>query len=278
MNWRLTIALPLLLAAAPAHASHWEMTCPNVKADLPPDTISSDPERGYLLVSGASGNTLYLVDRISSRDEPIVIQAYRPRGEGLLLLAFDDNKPGLIRFLADGNDYLPKQACSVATHVPTERYSPHDNLPLPSLPDVEYLVDNPQTKAAFDARFGDGSADGILPVVDARLDTPASAKRSHNSLKICDWLAQARRGAPAIGASTVTRSMKIFCATGANLRPGQRSKTGQNSGRDLKPQPMPMEAARGPDLLAVAPQSRWIRPLADYDRRETTEVHGARYG
>jgi hypothetical protein len=53
MNWRLTIALPLLLAAAPAHASHWEMTCPNVRADLPPDTISSDPERGYLLVSGA---------------------------------------------------------------------------------------------------------------------------------------------------------------------------------------------------------------------------------
>jgi hypothetical protein len=56
MNLRLTIALPLLLAAAPAHASHWEMTCPNVRADLPPDTISSDPERGYLLVSGASGN------------------------------------------------------------------------------------------------------------------------------------------------------------------------------------------------------------------------------
>jgi hypothetical protein len=170
---RLTIALPLLLATAPAHASHWEMTCPNVRADLPPDTISSDPERGYLLVSGASGNTLYLVDRISSRDEPLVIQAYRPRGQGLLLLAFDDNKPGLIRFLVGGNDYLPKQTCSVATHVPTERYSPHDNLPLPSLPDVEYLVDNPQTKAAFDARFGDGSADGILPVVDARLDTPA---------------------------------------------------------------------------------------------------------
>jgi hypothetical protein len=170
---RLTIALPLLLATAPAHASHWEMTCPNVRADLPPDTISSDPERGYLLVSGASGNTLYLVDRISSRDEPLVIQAYRPRGQGLLLLAFDDNKPGLIRFLVGGNDYLPKQTCSVATHVPTERYSPHDNLPLPSLPDVEYLVDNPQTKAAFDARFGDRSADGLLPVVDARLDTPA---------------------------------------------------------------------------------------------------------
>jgi hypothetical protein len=178
MNWRLTIALPLLLTAAPAHATHWEMTCPNVRADLPPDTISSDPERGYLLVSGASGDTLYLVDRLISGGEgpltrPLVIQAYRPRGEGLLLLAFDDNKPGLIRFLVGGNDYLPKQTCSVATHVPTERYSPHDNLPLPSLPDVEYLVDNPQTKAAFDGRFGDGSADGLLPVVDARLDTPA---------------------------------------------------------------------------------------------------------
>ena len=136
MNWRLTIALPLLLAAAPAHASHWEMTCPNVRADLPPDTISSDPERGYLLVSGASGNTLYLVDPSPiMREGPTVVQAHRPRGEGLLLLAFDDNKPGFARFLVGANDYLRKQTCSVA---PTERYSPHDNLPLPSLPDVEY--------------------------------------------------------------------------------------------------------------------------------------------
>ena len=69
MNWRLTIALPLLLAAAPAHASYWEMTCPNARADLPPDTISSDPERGYLLVIGASGNTVYLIDRPSSSTE-----------------------------------------------------------------------------------------------------------------------------------------------------------------------------------------------------------------
>jgi hypothetical protein len=179
--------LPLLLAAAPAHASHWEMTCPNVRADLPPDTISSDTERGYLLVSGASGNTLYLVDRSPIMGEgPLVIQAHRPRGEGLLLLAFDDNKPGFVRFLVGANDYRPKQTCSVATHVPTERYSPHDKLPLPSLPDVEYLVDNPQTKAAFDARFGDGSADGLLPVVDARLgDTPAFGREVAQQVE--DW-------------------------------------------------------------------------------------------
>jgi hypothetical protein len=174
MNWRLTIVVPLLLGAAQAHASYWEMTCANVRADLPPDTISSDPERGYLLVSGASGNTLYLVDPSPiMREGPTVVQAHRPRGDGLLLLAFDDNKPGFVRFLVGANDYLPKQTCSVATHVPTERYSKYDNLPLPSLPDVEYLVGNPQTKAAFDARFGDGSADGLLRVVDARLDTPA---------------------------------------------------------------------------------------------------------
>jgi len=173
-HWRLTIALPLLLAAAPAHASYWEMTCPNARADLPPDTISSDPERGYLLVIGASGNALYLVDRAASRDEGPLITVYRPRGEGTLLVDFDEHKPGFVRFLVGAFDYRPKQTCSVATHVPTERYSPHDKLPLPSLPDVEHLVDNPQTKAGFDARFGDGSADGLLPVVDARLgDTPA---------------------------------------------------------------------------------------------------------
>lgn len=174
MNWRLTFVLPLLLAAAPAHASYWEMTCPNVRADLPPDTVSSDPERGYLLVIGASGNTLYLVDPPLSGDQgPLIVQVYRPKGEGTLIVDFAEHEPGFVRYVVGPSDYLPKQTCSVATHVPTKRYSPHDNLPLPSLPDVEYLVENPQTKPSFDARFGDGSADGLLPVVDARLNTPA---------------------------------------------------------------------------------------------------------
>jgi hypothetical protein len=69
---------------------------------------------------------------------------------------------------------------------------------------------------------------GYCPLWTPDLIHLLSAKRSHNSLKICDWLAQARRGALAIGASTVTRSMKICCATGsANLRPEHRTKTGQ---------------------------------------------------
>jgi hypothetical protein len=171
MNCRLTIALPLLLAAAPANASYWEMTCPNVQADLPPDTISSDPERGYLLViSPYYGNTLYLVDRsLSGAEGPLTMQVYRPRGDGTLLVVFDEHEPGFVRYIVGAFDYRPKLTCSVATHAPTERHSPHDNLPLPSLPDVEHLVENPQTKASFDARFGDGSADGLLPVVDARL-------------------------------------------------------------------------------------------------------------
>jgi len=76
MNWSLTIALPLVLAAAPVHASYWEMTCPNPQEDLPPDTISSDPERGYLLFIGASGNGLYLVDSSSPLHEgELTIQA-----------------------------------------------------------------------------------------------------------------------------------------------------------------------------------------------------------
>ena len=185
MNWRVTIALPLLLAAAPAHASYWEMMCPNVRADLPPDTISSDPERGYLLViSPYYGNTLYLVDGSSSMDEGLIITVYRPRGDGTLLVVFDEHKPGFIRYLVGLSDYRPKLTCSVATHAPTERHSPHDNLPLPSLPDVEHLVENPQTKAGFDARFGDGSADGLLAVVDTRL---GDTVRREIAQQLEDW-------------------------------------------------------------------------------------------
>ena len=177
-HWTLTIALPLLLAAAPTHASFWEMTCPNVRANLPPDTVSSDPERGYLLFIGASGNALYLVDPPFSRDDGLlIVEAYRPQGEGTLIVEFSERGQGFVRFVVGANDYLPKQTCSVAAHLPTERYSPRDSLPLPSLPDVEYLIDNPQTKTGFDARFGDGSADGLLPVVDARLDTPDFRRR-----------------------------------------------------------------------------------------------------
>ena len=43
---------------------------------------------------------------------------------------------------------------------------------------------------------------------------------------------------------------------------------------DLTAAPTPERSDHG---VAIA-TSRWIRPLADYDRRETTEIHGSRYG
>ena len=48
----------------------------------------------------------------------------------------------------------------------------------------------------------------------------------------------------------------------------------------LKPRWLPTAAPtpeRSDHGVAIA-TSRWIRPLADYDRRETTEIHGSRYG
>jgi hypothetical protein len=37
------------------------------------------------------------------------------------------------------------------------------------------------------------------------------------------------------------------------------------------------EAERSAPRPAAA-HARWIRPIADYERRETSEVHGTRYG
>jgi hypothetical protein len=150
-----------------AHASYWEMKCtdPQTGAII---NISSDPEKGYLLLD----DDLLLVDPNMPISGELVIQAYVPRGDGIRLAAFNESKPGLFRRLVLATDFQPQQTCSIASHVPTRRYSQDDGLPLPLLPDIEYLLDNPQTKTSFNEKFGDGSADNYLTqTVDARLAT-----------------------------------------------------------------------------------------------------------
>jgi hypothetical protein len=64
------------------------------------------------------------------------------------------------------------------------------------------------------------------------------------------------------------------------MAPGRRE--GAPYGRRIAPHDgalVSMTAA--PELLdprPIAPFPRWVRPLADYERRETTIVEGLRYG
>ena len=114
-----------------AHASYWEMKCTDPQTGAI-SNISSDPEKGYLLIE----NNLLLVDPNMSTNPngDLVIQAHLPRGEGIRLAAFNESRPGLFRSLVLSTDFQPRQTCSIASHVPTRRYSQDDGLPLRCCP------------------------------------------------------------------------------------------------------------------------------------------------
>jgi hypothetical protein len=53
-------------------------------------------------------------------------------------------------------------------------------------------------------------------------------------------------------------------------------------GIEAEPEPQPIQPEPEPEPQPIEPepgaQSRWIRPLSCYERRETTVVEGLRYG